>query len=116
MIDRGQVEGALVQGIGWLTIEDLQYDEKGKLLSNTASNIKIPDIKFTPGEINVDFLENSNNPKAVFNSKAIGEPPFMYGIGTIMALMKAIASFRGSDDKDMVAPMTPERVLGCLYK
>lgn len=124
LIDRGQSEGAIVQGLGWLTLEELLYTGEGRLLSDTMSNYKIPDMYSTPEELEVHFLEDSPNPMGIFNSKAIGEPPFMYGIGGYYALLAAIGEFRKQqhpekpwldDDYTISAPLTPERVLLSLY-
>jgi xanthine dehydrogenase large subunit len=110
IIDRGQAEGAIIQGLGWMTIEEIIYDEKGKLLTDALSTYKVPDIHFTP-DIQIEFLENSENPFGVFKSKAIGEPPFMYGIGGYFAIMNAIKAFRPGIDFKISAPFTPEKVL-----
>jgi xanthine dehydrogenase large subunit len=115
LIDRGQVEGGLIQGIGWLTIEELIHNEEGILMTNTASTYKIPDIKFTPKTLDIRFLKNSPNPKAVSNSKAVGEPPFMYGIGTYFAIVEAMKAFRPGKAFNISAPLTPEKILCNLY-
>jgi len=114
IIDRGQAEGAIVQGLGWMTIEDVMHDEKGKLLTDSLSTYKVPDIYFTP-EIEVEFLENSENPMGIFKSKAIGEPPFMYGIGGYFAILNAMKAYRPGYEFNIPAPITPERVLLSLY-
>ena len=110
-IDKGQTEGAVVQGIGWLTIEELVQNEKGKLLSNTFSTYKIPDIYSVPDEIKIHFLEESENPYGPLKSKAIGEPPFMYGISAYFAILNAIDSFVSIPLEKIEAPLTHERVL-----
>jgi len=115
-IDRGQVEGGIVQGLGWMTIEELLYDESGQLLTDSLSTYKVPDIHFAPDDIQVHFLENSINPPGPFNSKAIGEPPFMYGIGVYFALWKAMKAFRSTLKGEYNAPLTPEKVLLHLYQ
>ncbi|MCX8010300.1 MAG: molybdopterin-dependent oxidoreductase, partial [Ignavibacteria bacterium] len=114
-VDLGQAEGGIVQGIGWMTLEEVIYDQNGKLLTDALSTYKIPDIHFAPEEIQVHFLENSANQFAVFNSKAIGEPPFMYGIGAYFAIMNAIKSFNPNKPFKIIAPMTHERTLMYLY-
>ncbi len=81
-IDLGQVEGGLVQGIGWLTMEEIKHSSKGRLLSNSLSAYKIPDIYSVPKIIDVEFLKDSENRFGPLKSKAIGEPPFIYAIGT----------------------------------
>lgn len=114
VIDRGQAEGAIVQGLGWMTIEDVIHDNKGKLLTDSLSTYKVPDIYFTP-EIEIEFLENSENLMGIFKSKAIGEPPLMYGIGGYFAILNAMKAFRSSYEFNIPAPITPERVLLSLY-
>ncbi len=118
LIDLGQVEGGIVQGIGWMTIEELRYAENGKLLTDTLSTYKVPDIYSAPKDIQVHFLENSENPQGIFNSKAVGEPPFMYGIGAYFAIWNAIRWFqkeRGvSSCIQLSSPITPEKVLMSL--
>ncbi len=113
-IDMGQIEGGVVQGLGWMLLEDLVYDEKGKLLSNSLSTYKIPDVHFIPKEINIEFLKGYDNPLGLMGSKAVGEPPFMYGIGGYFAVRNAMAEFNETDMK-YHAPLTPERILMGLY-
>ena len=115
IIDRGQVEGAVVQGIGWMTIEELMYDRAGKLLSNALSTYKVPDICSAPKEIVINFLETGKDNPAIFKSKAVGEPPLMYGIGVFFALRNAIKSFNPQSDPPFASPMTPEKMLLNLY-
>ena len=116
LIDRGQIEGGLVQGIGWMTMEEIVYDEEGRLRSNALSTYKIPDIYSVPKEIAIEFLETSNDNLAIFRSKAVGEPPLMYGIGTYFALRNAIKAFNPNSKISFSAPMTPEKVLMGLYE
>ena len=116
MIDKGQIEGGLVQGIGWMTMEEIVFDKEGKLKSNALSTYKVPDIYSVPKEIEIDFLETQNDNLAIFRSKAVGEPPLMYGIGTFFALRNAIKSFNPTSDIGYSAPMTPEKVLLGLYQ
>jgi len=115
LIDEGQVFGALIQGIGWMTVEKLVWSRKGQPLVDTASKYKIPDFKSTPPELELHFLKNADNPCAVADSKAVGEPPFMYGIGAYFAIMDAVQAFDPHKELPMCAPATPEFVLGCLY-
>ena len=75
---------------------------------------KIPDIYFSP-DIEVEFLANSDNPPGIMHSKAIGEPPLMYGIGVYFALAKAIRAFNPDWQAGFCAPLTPEKVLLALY-
>jgi xanthine dehydrogenase large subunit len=113
VVDMGQLEGGLVQGIGWMTMEELLFAD-GLNLTDTLSTYKIPDILCTP-EIEGHFLEDADNPNAVMHSKAIGEPPFMYGIGAYFALLDAMRAFRPDLETFFHAPMTPERVLMYLH-
>ncbi|MFW9853200.1 MAG: molybdopterin cofactor-binding domain-containing protein, partial [Candidatus Thorarchaeota archaeon] len=113
LIDLGQVEGGLVQGIGWLTLEELQY-ENGRLTSDALATYKVPDVHFAP-KIIAKFLEDADNPYAVLQSKGIGEPPFMYGIGAYLALRNAAQAFRKSKPWIYSAPLTPEKLLLFLY-
>ncbi len=114
-IDRGQIEGGLVQGIGWMTMEEIVYDREGRLRSNALSTYKVPDIYSVPAEISLQFNETENDNLAIFRSKAVGEPPLMYGIGTYFALRNAIKAFNPSSNIGYSAPMTPEKVLMGLY-
>lgn len=115
-VDMGQVEGALVQGIGWMTMEEISYDEKGKLFSNALSTYKIPDIFSVPKKVEIIPLETSGNQMAIYRSKAVGEPPLMYGIGTYFAIQNAIESFNKKYNLTFNSPYTPEKVLMDLYK
>ncbi|MGQ0739718.1 MAG: xanthine dehydrogenase molybdopterin binding subunit [Bacteroidota bacterium] len=115
MIDMGQCEGGIVQGIGWMTMEEVVYDGEGKLRSNALSTYKVPDIYSVPKEIMIHPLETQKNNLAVFRSKAVGEPPLMYGIGAYFALRNAVKAFNPSADIPYDAPMTPEKVLMNLY-
>jgi xanthine dehydrogenase large subunit len=115
IIDLGQCEGALVQGIGWMTMEELLYDKEGKLRSNALSTYKVPDIYSVPKEIAIHFLETEKDNLAIFRSKAVGEPPLMYGIGAYFALRNAVKAFNPAVDIPFDAPMTPEKVLMALY-
>lgn len=115
-IDRGQTEGALVQGIGWMTMEEIKHDDNGKLLSNALSTYKVPDIFSAAKNIEIDFYQNPENSAGPFNSKAIGEPPFMYGIGTYFAIINAMKSFKPDLKIKYNAPFTPEKVLMMLYE
>ena len=116
-IDLGQIEGGIVQGIGWMTMEEVVYDANGKLRSNALSTYKIPDIYSVPKAIDIHFLEKTEKNLAVFNSKAVGEPPLMYGIGAYFAIKNAMNAFNNSEQNNIIsAPMTPEKVLMGLYE
>jgi len=114
VIDMGQVEGAVVQGIGYTTMEELVYDKNGRLLSNSLSTYKVPDIYSIPKVLMVKPLKTAGHKLAILKSKAVGEPPLMYGLGIYFALQNAIRAFN-PDFKSFDAPMTPEKVLMGLY-
>lgn len=114
-VDLGQVEGGMAQGIGWVTLEELAYGDDGRLLSHALSTYKAPDGDFLPDDMEVKFLENADNPGGPLGSKAVGEPPFMYGIGAYYAIQRAIDAFRPQEADEIISPMTPERVLMSLY-
>jgi xanthine dehydrogenase large subunit len=115
LIDRGQIEGGIVQGIGWMTMEEVIYDGEGRLRSNSLSTYKVPDIYSVPREISIDFLHTQQDNLAIFRSKAVGEPPLMYGIGTYFALRNAIRAFNPMAELPFSAPLTPEKALMSLY-
>ncbi len=115
-IDIGQVEGALVQGIGWMTMEEISYNNEGKLLSNSLSTYKIPDIFSSPKTIETIPLETDGNEMAIRKSKAVGEPPLMYGIGVYFAIQQAVKEFNPKYKLKFHAPFTPEKVLMGLYE
>lgn len=110
-IDLGQCEGGIVQGIGWMTMEDVVYNTEGKLLSNALSTYKVPDIYSVPAVLDIQFLETDGSDLAVLKSKAVGEPPLMYGIGAFFAIRNAVLAFNPKSEIAYAAPMTPEKVL-----
>lgn len=112
-IDIGQVEGAFVQGMGWLTMEELVWNAKGKLMTSGPASYKIPAIADMPIDLRVKLVENRKNPEqTVFHSKAVGEPPFMLGIAVWCAIKDAVASLADYRAQPAIdAPATPERVL-----
>ena len=115
IVDRGQCEGGIVQGIGWMTMEEIIFDKEGKLRSNALSTYKVPDIYSVPKEIQLHFLNTKKDNLAILHSKAVGEPPLMYGIGAFFALRNAIKTFNPSARPSFSSPMTPEKVLMNLY-
>jgi len=120
-VDNGQIEGGIVQGMGWVTMEEVVYDIHGKLRSNALSTYKVPDIYSIPKEIDILPLQTDRENLAVFNSKAVGEPPLMYGIGIYFAIRNAVQAFTaaGGESRDPFPtfdlPFTPEKVLINLY-
>ena len=115
-IDLGQVEGALVQGIGWATMEEIEYNKEGRLLSNALSTYKIPDIFSIPKNMDIFPLETLGNEMAILKSKAVGEPPLMYGIGAYFAIQNAVKAFNPNYQPKFSLPFTPEKVLMGLYE
>ncbi|WP_457616910.1 xanthine dehydrogenase molybdopterin binding subunit [Lutibacter sp.] len=115
-IDTGQVEGALIQGIGWMTMEEISYNKEGKLLSNALSTYKVPDIFSVPKTVEIAPLETKGNDMAILKSKAVGEPPLMYGIGAYFAIQNAVKAFNPNYEPKFHAPFTPEKVLMGLYE
>ncbi len=115
-IDRGQIEGAFVQGQGWFTCEELWWDAGGRLRTVGPSTYKIPGSRDAPAIFNVTLLDNAPAPEAtIFRSKAVGEPPLMLATAVWTALKNAIAA--AGDGKTAVrldAPATPERILAAL--
>jgi xanthine dehydrogenase large subunit len=112
-IDLGQVEGGFVQGMGWLTSEELWWDAKGRLMTHAPSTYKIPACSDVPADFRVALYEGGGNREdTIYRSKAVGEPPLMLGIAVFHALKDAVAAsadYRASPRLD--APATPERVL-----
>ncbi|MEH7828494.1 xanthine dehydrogenase molybdopterin binding subunit [Gemmobacter denitrificans] len=116
-LDIGQVEGAYVQGAGWLTTEELVWDGKGRLATHAPSTYKIPACSDRPPVFNVALWNKANPADAVGKSKAVGEPPFMLGISAFLALSDAIAACGdGSVYPALDAPATAERVLWAVQR
>ncbi|WNC68304.1 xanthine dehydrogenase molybdopterin binding subunit [Thalassotalea nanhaiensis] len=112
-IDIGQIEGAFVQGMGWLTTEELMWNEQGRLLSNNPATYKIPAINDAPADFRVALVPDApNREHTIYNSKAVGEPPFMLGMSVWSALKDAISSVSNYSLSPVLdTPATPERVL-----
>ncbi|MDA5093437.1 xanthine dehydrogenase molybdopterin binding subunit [Aliiroseovarius sp. KMU-50] len=112
-LDIGQVEGAYVQGAGWLTTEELIWDKAGRLRTHAPSTYKIPASSDRPREFNVDLWHEPNQEDTVGRAKAVGEPPFMLGISAWLALADAISAC-GDGFHDLNAPATAEEVLASV--
>ena len=112
-LDRGQIEGGFIQGMGWLTMEELVWDEKGQLKTHAPSTYKIPTANDRPDDLRIALWEKGENRAAtIYRSKAVGEPPFMLAISVFCALTNAVmAAGDGKIFPDLDAPATPERVL-----
>ncbi|KAA9002801.1 xanthine dehydrogenase molybdopterin binding subunit [Affinibrenneria salicis] len=113
MIDIGQVEGGFIQGMGWVTCEELVWDQQGRLMTDSPASYKVPTVADIPPDFRVQLLENQRNvAETVFRSKAVGEPPFMLGISVWSALQDAVASLSDYRRHPMMpVPATPEQVL-----
>lgn len=114
-LDIGQIEGGFVQGAGWLTTEELVWDDKGRLRTHAPSTYKIPAMSDRPEIFNVALWDKPNPAHTIYRSKAVGEPPFMHGISVLYALSDAIA-FCGEGYPALDAPATPERVFHAIQK
>ena len=111
-IDLGQVEGAFVQGLGWLTMEELVFADDGALASHSPSTYKIPAIGDVPADFRVALLDRAAQPGVIYGSKAVGEPPFMLAIGTHIALSRAASAFGPpGTDVAVAVPATTEAIL-----
>ncbi|HEY7752998.1 MAG TPA: xanthine dehydrogenase molybdopterin binding subunit [Steroidobacteraceae bacterium] len=111
-IDMGQLEGGFLQGVGWLTSEELRWDERGRLLTHAPSTYKIPAVSDWPTEFNVRLASWSRNREdTIYRSKAIGEPPLMLAMSVFHAIRDAIAAAAGGGVPRLDAPATPERIL-----
>jgi len=115
-IDTGQIEGGFVQGAGWLTTEELHWDDNGQLRTHAPSTYKIPTCGDTPEVFNVKIWEKGRNrEKTIYRSKAVGEPPLMLAISVHSAINHAIASkVNGKRLPSLNTPATPEAILNCL--
>jgi xanthine dehydrogenase large subunit len=114
LVDLGQLEGGFVQGAGWLTLEDLRWDDKGRLSTQSASTYKLPSFSEMPEVFNVAFLENAAESGVVYGSKAVGEPPVMLAISVREALRQAAMGFGDGGSLELKSPATPEAVFWAL--
>ena len=114
-LDIGQVEGGYVQGAGWLTTEELVWDDSGRLRTHAPATYKIPACSDRPDIFNVSLWDQPNPAHTIYRSKAVGEPPFMHGISALMALSNAAAAC-GSSYPDLQAPATAEEVLSAVKR
>ncbi|WP_122261782.1 xanthine dehydrogenase molybdopterin binding subunit [Ornithinimicrobium cerasi] len=122
LVDMGQIEGGFVQGAGWLTLEDLRWDEsegdqRGRLLTQSASTYKLPSFSEMPPVLTVRLLERAHEEGAVYGSKAVGEPPLMLAFSVREALRQACAAFGPEGTSvDLPSPATPEAVFWALQE
>ncbi|QRK08683.1 xanthine dehydrogenase molybdopterin binding subunit [Archangium violaceum] len=111
-IDRGQVEGGFIQGLGWLTCEEVLFDAKGRLVTHSPDTYKIPAVGDAPEDFRVALLERASQDNTLHGSKAVGEPPFMLAIGAVTALRHAVAAFgQPCTPVELASPATPEAIL-----
>jgi xanthine dehydrogenase large subunit len=110
-IDRGQVVGGFIQGMGWVTTEELVYAKNGALLSHSPTTYKIPNISDLPEVFNVRFLDNPNNEVSLHRSKAVGEPPLLLGISVWLAVKDALGYVGRESASGLALPATAERIL-----
>ena len=114
-IDMGQIEGGFMQGVGWLTCEELVWSDSGELLTRGPATYKIPGVSDCPGEFNIHMLEPDGEETLLFRSKAVGEPPLVLAVSVLSALRHAVAgSTRGPVVPELDGPATPERVLAAV--
>jgi xanthine dehydrogenase large subunit len=116
LVDRGQIEGGFIQGVGWLTLEELLWDSQGRLATAGASTYKLPSWSEVPEDFRVATLERASDPDVVFGSKAVGEPPLMMAISVREAIRDAIAAFGSGGPVMLDSPATPERVFFALRR
>ncbi len=114
-LDIGQVEGGYVQGAGWLTTEELVWDNKGRLRTHAPATYKIPACSDRPDIFNVALWDAPNPSETIYRSKAVGEPPFMLGISAFSALSDAVSAC-GENYPDLQAPATPEAILAAVNR
>ncbi|MGI9506361.1 MAG: molybdopterin cofactor-binding domain-containing protein, partial [Geminicoccaceae bacterium] len=111
-IDIGQVEGGFIQGMGWLTLEELYWNQNGRLMTHAPSTYKIPAVNDCPTAFTTRLFKNANHEDTILRSKAVGEPPLLLGFSVLFAIRDAIASLAdGKVSPDLDAPATPERIL-----
>jgi len=110
-IDRGQVIGGFIQGVGWVTNEELRYGHEGQLLSTGPTTYKIPNVTDLPRTLNVDFIDNPKHKKNVRLSKAVGEPPLMLGLAVWLAAQHALSSISQDRRVQLAIPATGEELL-----
>ena len=110
-IDLGQIEGGFVQGMGWLTTEELVFSKEGHLLTHAPSTYKIPVASDVPADLNVALYPNANREGTVYRSKAVGEPPLMLANSVFCALADAVHAIAPDKPVPLDAPATPEAVL-----
>ena len=115
-LDRGQVVGGYIQGMGWALTEELKYSDRGALLSYSPTTYKVPNVSDTPEVFNVDWFENAHHDVSLKGSKALGEPPLLLGISAWAAVRHAIAAVNPAGADQLSLPATGETTLMCLER
>ena len=110
-VDIGQIEGGFVQGMGWLTTEELVFHKDGRLLSHAPSTYKIPCASDAPEHFKITLWDGANREDTIYRSKAVGEPPLMLAISVFAAIADAIHSLNPAARVPLDAPATPETIL-----
>ena len=113
-LDIGQIEGGFVQGLGWLTTEELVFDAEGRLRTHAPSTYKIPVASDVPAHFRVELWDEPNREAAIYRSKAVGEPPVMLAISAFMAIADAIHTLAPGKPVQLRAPATPEAILDAI--
>ncbi len=116
IVDRGQIEGGFLQGLGWLVTEELLWTPDGRLATNSASTYKLPSLSELPDDFRVAFLARAAEPDVIFGSKAVGEPPLMLAISVREAIRDAIAAYGAGGIVELDSPATPERVYWAIQR
>jgi xanthine dehydrogenase large subunit len=114
LVDQGQIEGGFVQGMGWLTMEELVWDNQGRFRSDAPSTYKIPTISEIPEHFRVHLLERAAQTGVIYGSKAVGEPPLMLAISVREAIRAAVAVFGRANHVPLASPATPEATLRAI--
>jgi xanthine dehydrogenase large subunit len=116
LVDLGQVEGGFIQGVGWLTTEELVWNARGALASSGASTYKLPTLGECPPIFRVELLSRAAEPGVIYGSKAVGEPPFMLAFSVREALRAAVAAFGENGITELASPATPEAVFWAIER
>jgi xanthine dehydrogenase molybdopterin-binding subunit B len=116
-INRGQIEGGFVQGMGWLTTEELKWDDQGRLLTHSPDTYKIPSIGDTPRIFKVTLFKNAARKGAIYGSKAVGEPPLMLALSVREAIREAVAAFGNhAGQVELSSPATSEAIFSAIQR
>ena len=117
LVDLGQVEGGFIQGLGWVTQEELWWADDGRLGTSNASTYKLPTLGEAPEEMHVSLLPKAEEPGVVYGSKAVGEPPFMLAISAREAIRHAVSAFASAGEPvELACPATPEKTYWAIEK